>query len=403
MGVVFMLQTLFVVFCAKKLFAIGRAATLFFGLGLLIALAPLLLFKSHLVSLSPPLGLSYYSFIQIALLLDARWRRLDVGYSYSQLLASVSFFPLGILGPIARAQSVAEGFQGGKFRIRIGLISLWLAAVGLTKKFVIADNLSVVIDAVFREPTQYSSLMVWAAVLSNMLRVYFDFSGGIDIVMGIAALLGVKVAPNFDRPLLATNLSDFWRRWHVSLSSWFRDYVFLPLTTTWIGKSGSLVVLCVTFIAVGLWHDLSWEYFTFGLFNGFVIWLVSRRQISFQNVPWPLRLSSWFITYVVLLSIPSVLFSTNSFEQFFSVVSCLGLGEEGVAESASHAGLSFPLTIAGATIATFCEGIWPARSGWKFVERFGVLGKYLAILFLLFLIAALGKFSSENVFLYSRF
>jgi len=241
---------------------------------------------SHLIL---PLGISFYMFQSVGYMVDVYWGKYKAENNIFKFALFVSFFPQIIQGPISRYKDLApQLFEGQRWddeTVRDGVYSILL---GLFKKMIIADRLAVLVTAVIGEYGNYSGSIVFASMLIYGVQIYCDFSGGIDIVSGVAKFFSINLTPNFRRPLFATSISDFWRRWHITLGSWMRDYVFYPLSLSkWLGKLnkksrkelgpklGKLVTISISslivYILVGLWHGPSLKYIVFGLWHGMII------------------------------------------------------------------------------------------------------------------------------------
>ena len=229
-----------------------------------------------------PLGLSYFIFKKISYLLDCFWGRQPPEKSFSRLLLYVVFFPEITAGPIDRAGRLLPQFAQGKhfdsLDISAGLHQvLW----GSFKKIVIADRLAAFVEPVFQYPGQYQSQAILAAVLLFSIQIYADFSGYSDMAIGLGRLFGYRLQMNFDRPYFALTVGDFWKRWHVSLSQWLRDYLFLPLSFGFLRRFPQVKVLGLktemaayafaslgTMALCGLWHGASWNFLLWGLLHG---------------------------------------------------------------------------------------------------------------------------------------
>lgn len=229
----------------------------------------------------------------------------------------VSFFPQIVQGPISRynelAAQLTESHQFNAQQIKYGAqLILW----GLFKKLVIADRIAIAVDIVFHNYTQLSGLTLFAGSFFYCIQIYCDFSGGIDIARGASSMLGIELPINFSRPFFATSIADFWRRWHITLSSWLREYVFYPLSLSRsfarLGKQtrrifgsylGKLIpiflAMLITFMLVGIWHGANWKYVAYGLYNGGLLFLgilldplltrlVARARINPEWFAWRL-------------------------------------------------------------------------------------------------------------------
>jgi len=190
--------------------------------------------------------------------------------SYIEYLTFVAFFPHLVAGPIVRPRDLLPQLGGEpRFSAEAGMEGLFLIAVGLTKKVAIGDYLALnLVDRVFESPAGYSSVEVYAAVIGYALQIYCDFSGYTDIAIGSALLLGIRFPKNFDAPYSAVDIVDFWRRWHISLSTWLRDYLYIPLGGNRRGRARTYANLMITMLLGGLWHGASWTFVVWGGIHG---------------------------------------------------------------------------------------------------------------------------------------
>jgi alginate O-acetyltransferase complex protein AlgI len=219
-----------------------------------------------------PIGISFYTFEAISYTVDVYRRKVRSVARFEPLLLFITFFPHVVAGPIVRARAFLPQIERWKrwswSRCQLGLTYV---SMGLFKKAALADRLAQIADPIFQAPQNFSSTAVAAGVLAYSIQVYCDFSGYTDIAIGLAHLLGFRLAPNFNMPYSAANVSDFWRRWHISLSSWLRDYVYIPLG----GNSGGFWRmnrnLMITMLLGGLWHGASWNFVLWGALHGFYL------------------------------------------------------------------------------------------------------------------------------------
>lgn len=224
-----------------------------------------------------PLGISYYAFQLVGYCLEVHWGRGAVERNPGKLAASVLFFPKLVSGPIERPHHFFPQLEGAP-RDRLLDLREGLARVawGACKKAVIADRIAMMIDPVYRHPDAYAGLTLVVAIALYTVQVYTDFSGYTDIALGTARLFGVELQPNFDRPFSSKSITEFWRRWHMSLSSWTSDYVYRPLSmlislnTRW-KRAGLVFSILVTFGVLGVWHGASWSFIAFGLIHGVAV------------------------------------------------------------------------------------------------------------------------------------
>lgn len=233
-----------------------------------------------------PIGISFYTFEAINYTVDVYRRQVKAERNLGHFLLFITFFPHLVAGPIVRARDFLPQIQQQKrwnwSRMQLGLEYFLL---GLVKKLVIADRLALVVDPVFADTHQYGSMAVWLAVLGYSVQIYCDFSGYSDMALGLAHMLGFKLAKNFDMPYVAASVSEFWRRWHMSLSTWLRDYVFIPLGGSRGSNWQTYRNLMLTMTLGGLWHGASWTFVVWGLLHG--SFLIVHRMLQNLWRKWP--------------------------------------------------------------------------------------------------------------------
>jgi alginate O-acetyltransferase complex protein AlgI len=216
-----------------------------------------------------PIGISFYTFEAINYTVDVYRRRVPAERDLARFMLFITFFPHLIAGPIVRARDFLPQTHRPKHwswvRMQAG-VQYFL--MGLFKKMAIADRMALYADPVFANPDQYNSGAIWLATAAYALQIYCDFSGYTDMAIGTAHMLGYKLAQNFNMPYLAVNVSDFWRRWHISLSSWLRDYLFIPLGGSRGKPTRTVRNLIITMGLGGLWHGASWTFIVWGLLHG---------------------------------------------------------------------------------------------------------------------------------------
>ncbi len=217
-----------------------------------------------------PVGISFYTFQTLSYTIDIYRDRLTPARSIGEFALFVAFFPQLVAGPIVRAsdllQQLARPPQTSRAAQSLGLL---LIAGGLFKKVAIADPLGAsLVDRVFASPDLYSSVEVLVGVYAYAVQIYCDFSGYTDVAIGAAMLLGFSLPDNFARPYAATDLQDFWRRWHISLSTWLRDYLYIPLGGNRGGPFATYRNLMITMLLGGLWHGASWTFVLWGALHG---------------------------------------------------------------------------------------------------------------------------------------
>jgi alginate O-acetyltransferase complex protein AlgI len=226
-----------------------------------------------------PLGISFYTFHNLSYTIDVYHRKLRATRDPLAFFAFVIFFPQLVAGPIARAAHLLPQFFEERVFVPNGAIEGFRQALwGMAKKVVIADNLAPHVNAIFRNYQSLDGLVLaWGSVLFT-IQLYCDFSGYSDIAIGTGKLFGINLATNFRYPFFATNIADFWRRWHISLSTWFRDFVYVPLGGRVMSRLITARNVMVTFCISGLWHGAAWKFVVWGFLHGayYLVWLLAR-------------------------------------------------------------------------------------------------------------------------------
>jgi alginate O-acetyltransferase complex protein AlgI len=254
--------------------------------------------------LLPP-GISFYTFQTMSYSIDVYRRELEPTRKLGHFMLFVCFYPQLIAGPIERAASLLPQLGSlGERRITGSDIDagLRLIILGLFKKVVVADYAGTLADRAFADPGAVGGWTLLCACYLFTLQIYFDFSAYSEIAKGSARLVGVELVWNFDQPYLSRNVAEFWRRWHISLSTWFRDYVYKPLGGSRVGKARVLFNLTATMFLSGLWHGAAWNFVLWGLFHGLLLLLhhqlADRRPFVVLRERWPIATSAvaWFST-----------------------------------------------------------------------------------------------------------
>jgi D-alanyl-lipoteichoic acid acyltransferase DltB (MBOAT superfamily) len=226
-------------------------------------------FPLHPLSIVLPIGISFYTFMAISYVVDV-YRGDFEPVSFGKVAAYLSFFPHLVAGPIVRPGELIPQLESARDPRQVDMSrAFYLIATGLFKKVVIASFLAThITDPVFAAPARHSSLEVWMAVYGYAVQIYADFSGYTDIAIGLALLLGFRFPQNFDSPYAAVSVQDFWRRWHMTLSRWLRDYLYIPLGGNRKGRARTYLNLMATMLLGGLWHGAAWTFVIWGGIHG---------------------------------------------------------------------------------------------------------------------------------------
>ncbi len=217
-----------------------------------------------------PIGISFYTFNSMSYTIDIFRRRIDPTHDPLEYTTFVALFPHLIAGPIVRFTDLAGQLRRltPKLTAEQASLGVFFLSCGLAKKLVIADQLHPYVTQLYGAHAQLGLVTGWAAAVGYSLQLYFDFSGYSDMAVGLAFLLGFRFPQNFNSPFKAENISDFWRRWHMSLSTWFRDYLFIPLGGSQRGARRTVANLVITMFLAGLWHGAAWTFVVWGLVHG---------------------------------------------------------------------------------------------------------------------------------------
>ncbi|XDD48432.1 MBOAT family protein [Leptospira sp. WS39.C2] len=252
-----------------------------------------------------PVGISFYTFQSISYVVDVYQGELRPERSFISYLLFLCFFPQLVAGPIVTAKSFLPQIRRPQSFVRIPLLfALFLILLGLFKKMVLADHLAEVSDLVFAHPGEMETRALWTGMFSYSFQIYCDFSGYTDIAQGVALLFGFRLPENFRMPYLASGFSEFWTRWHISLSQWLRKYVYIPLGGNRMGSFFTYRNLLLVMAIGGLWHGASWNFVIWGLGHGCLLVLErsARNQFSFLSLSYlkPLKVIFTFFSVSLL-------------------------------------------------------------------------------------------------------
>ena len=216
-----------------------------------------------------PIGISFFTFQALSYVIDVYRGEAERERNPFRVLLYISFFPQLIAGPIVRFRDIAAQLRSREVRIDRAALGFRRFLFGLSKKVLIANTMAVVVDSIFEaDLVNVNLLTAWIGAIAFLLQIYFDFSGYSDMAIGMGQMFGFRFRENFDFPYAATSIKEFWRRWHISLSTWFREYVYIPLGGNRKGKLRTALNKLMVFFLCGLWHGARWTYVLWGLFHG---------------------------------------------------------------------------------------------------------------------------------------
>ncbi len=246
------------------------------------------IFSSNIpkVNLILPIGISFYTFQILTYIIDLYKKKVKLQNNYFKLLLYVSFFPQLIAGPIVRYETIAEEIDNRDISVSDFTTGFKRFIVGLSKKIIIANNAAVIADNIFSSYSGLGSNILWFGAIAYSIQIYFDFSGYSDMAIGLGRIFGFHFLENFNYPYISKSVTDFWRRWHISLSSFFRDYIYIPLGGNKKGVKRQIVNLLIIWGLTGLWHGANYNFVIWGLYYAF--WLILEKFVlkkMFNKLP----------------------------------------------------------------------------------------------------------------------
>jgi len=333
-----------------------------------------------------PAGISFYTFQSMGYSIDVYRREIRASRNFLEFAAFVSLFPQLIAGPIVRPKvllpqlATDDPVDGSKLTSGV-----FLFACGLSKKVLVADRLSFFADPILNAPRAHGAADLWLAMIGFSLQIYFDFSGYSDMARGLARMLGLEFSINFDSPYHADSPSDFWKRWHVSLSSWLRDYLYIPLGGNRKGKSRTGVNLFITMLLGGLWHGAGANFLLWGALHGALLLVYHRMEKPWAALPLLVRRIA-MVVLIVLTWVPFRMHSARDLAAF----------ARGAVRFGAHVGAPWQLLafcVLGAGLAAlpvnsnrirWGDLAWPKVVGLAFVTLLAILHLNLSSKFLYF-------------------
>lgn len=269
-----------------------------------------------------PVGISFYTFQSISYVVDVYKGRIHATRNWLDYLFFLSFFPALVAGPIVRADYFLPQLEENR-RADSAMVwgGLWLIIIGILKKALIADYIAQYNDLIFNDPALYTGVQTLMGVLGYTMQIYCDFSGYSDMAIGLASIMGFRLGINFNSPYQSRNLTEFWRRWHISLSSWLRDYVYIPLGGNRKGTFRTYVNNFLTMLIGGLWHGAAWKFVFWGAMHGVGLAIHKACKPILQRIPdnWLVIFLSWMVTFVYV-SLLWVFFRAATFEDSVLII-----------------------------------------------------------------------------------
>ena len=351
--------------------------------------------KLSVLSLSLPVGISFYTFQTMSYVIDVYRGDARPQKNLISFGAYVALFPQLIAGPIVRYNTIEQQLPHRTVTLHGVTTGILYFTVGLAKKVLLANNIGMLWDAASASG-QLSATYAWLGIIAFAFQIYFDFSGYSDMAIGLGRLFGFSFDQNFDHPYISCSITDFWRRWHISLSTWFKEYVYIPLGGNRVSKQRRRVNLLIVWGLTGLWHGASFHFIAWGLY--YAVLLILEKELWGEKIARLPKLVQWLYA-IVLVMIGWVFFACNTLGDAFRYLGSM-FGRAGfIDSSARYAFSSYRLMLLICTVAMLPYG---AKLGRKLLEKSPLYLLLPAIVIFILCLAYLAD-ASYNPFLYFRF
>ncbi len=351
-----------------------------------------------------PMGISFFTLQAISAAWDQYREVIEKPKSGYRFGLYLGFFPQLVAGPIIRARDLIDQFESKHtFNLEDFRLGMQRLTMGVFKKTFIADQLGPYVDQVYADPMSFSSGSLWIAIVLHSIQIYCDFSGYSDIAIGTARILGFRVPENFDRPFFSTSMTEFWRRWHISFSSWLRDYLYIPLGGSRVGVVRAYVNVFMVMLVSGLWHGADWNFILWGAIHG--VFMIGERYLfsyasikaAFDRIPDPIRIAYTFLVFTIAV----LFFRARPVPEIGESVSVGNYIFVNLFTFKDGASPIFPASIVGlAMILLIIEAIQVYKPGWlenhralqSPVLQIGLIGAILGIAFILYSVTVSQQF-----------
>lgn len=350
-----------------------------------------------------PVGISFYTFQALSYIIDVKREKIPAETDFIRLALYLSFFPQLVAGPIVRAVDFMPQLQE-KRRVSAESIrtGVQIMLFGFFKKLVLSDHISVFVDDVYAAPETFHWLTILLAVVTYSMQIYLDFSGYSDIAVGCAKCLGYDFKRNFNVPYLSASVTEFWRRWHISLSTWLREYLYIPLGGNRRGKKRTYVNLFLTMLLGGLWHGASWTFVFWGALNGLALCLERRKRDRLEERSRLRKLLGTVGTFF-FITFTWIFFRAESFEKAWRVIRAIFSFRPGVIQPFLWAFAAIAAVAVGQAAAVRraekekkpAEGFYPILNlgyVWQLAVFFAAIGLLLCL-----------AYTGEHPFVYFQF
>ncbi|MBP5490420.1 MAG: MBOAT family protein [Lachnospiraceae bacterium] len=356
--------------------------------------------------LSLPIGISFYTFQALSYVIDVYRGQTEVQRKFFRLLLYVSFFPQLIAGPIVKYHDIEKEIATRNAAVDDIFSGLTRFSIGLGKKVLIANTMAYAADTIFAMPASNVGLLAsWVGAIAYVLQIYFDFSGYSDMAIGLGRMFGFHFLENFNYPYISDSIREFWRRWHISLSTWFRDYLYIPLGGNRKGRTRTIINKYIVFFCTGFWHGANWTFLIWGLFHGTLQMCEEKHWIPVHR-GW--RVFNHIYT-LLMVTVGFVIFRADTMGQAGTMLAAMfGFGSKNSYGFVQAAALLSPYMIVVLLCAIIgCTPLpkllaerWRRTSAGRAVGEFALMGLSLVLLGLSLMALAA---ESYNPFIYFRF
>ncbi len=349
------------------------------------------------VDISLPIGISFYTFQAVSYLIDVYWKDCQPSGNFINFACYISLFPQLIAGPIVRYRDVNEQLVSRKETPMLFSSGARLFVVGMAKKVLLANQFGLVWDAISADPVAAGAVGAWWGACAYTLQIYFDFAGYSDMARGLGRMLGFEFCINFNYPYISKSVTEFWRRWHISLSTWFRDYVYIPLGGNRCGKLRQCVNILVVWALTGFWHGAGWNFLFWGFYYG-VLLLVEKLVLGRYLRKAPALIQHLYTMVIVIIG--WVFFASPNLSIALSYLGVMFSLNPGTTGTMTLVGPWIGMAILGILASTpLAKGLWE-----RFQDRkaMPLVEAVLCLAALLLCTASLVS-DSYNPFLYFRF
>lgn len=356
-----------------------------------------------LLNLALPIGISFYTFQIISYEIDIYRGKVDVQRNFLKLATYVSLFPQLIAGPIVRYETIENELDNRTHSFEKFSYGVERFVIGLAKKVLIANQLGQLCK-VFTETNEKTILFYWIFAVGYMLQIYFDFSAYSDMAIGLGKMFGFDFLENFDYPYISKSITEFWRRWHISLGTWFKDYVYIPLGGSREGTKKLIMNILIVWALTGIWHGASWNFVIWGLYFGIIL-LIEKLFLKKYLEKLPGFIQRIYVLFIVMISF--IIFNANNMKEAWSnIIGLFGVnGEKLINKFTIYYLKNYFVVIIIAIIAStpIIKNLIKKLKQNKKINKIINILEPILIVFILIIITSYAVDNSYNPFLYFRF